>query len=214
MDWIQTKKDKYPNGNFIWVECIAQIRNNATGEIREYETQEMLEEGDEHPSTFNWEENNFSCDCNRLLFFKRAKGEVADGDWDVECTDGKFSVNLMNKKDRKVYYREYDVEQEPIDDLLKQFDEETAMMSITHYAFKLPIAKKLMDRRQEAIPAVLEYLRDGKGGMAEMTLLSAMLPDANPYQPEDVGAGFVGYKVQEAVDAWVKWGIANKWIIP
>ena len=101
---------------------------------------------------------------------------------------------------------------EDINNLLKQFDEETSMMSITHYALKLPIAKKLMDRRQEAIPAVLEYLRDGKGGMAEMTLLSFMLPDANPYQPEDVGAGFVGYKVQEAVDAWVKWGIANKWI--
>lgn len=28
-------------------------------------------------------------------------------DWKVECSDGKYSVNLKNKKDGRVYYREY-----------------------------------------------------------------------------------------------------------
>jgi hypothetical protein len=41
------------------------------------------------------------------LFFKRAKGEETEDDWNVECTDGKFSVNLKNKKGGVVYYREY-----------------------------------------------------------------------------------------------------------
>ena len=107
MDWIEVKKETHQIKNCVWVECIAEIRKNDTGEIREYETHEILEIGDEHPSVFNWEENNYSCDCNRLLFFNRVKGEEKDEDWDVECTDGNFSVNLKNKKDGKVYYREY-----------------------------------------------------------------------------------------------------------
>jgi hypothetical protein len=107
MDWIEVKKDTHQIDNCIWVECIAEIRNNETGEIREYETHEILEIGDEHPSVFNWEENNYSCDCNRRLFFKRANNEETNDDWNVECSDGKFSVNLKNKKDGKVYYREY-----------------------------------------------------------------------------------------------------------
>jgi hypothetical protein len=41
------------------------------------------------------------------LFFKRVKNEETEKDWDIKCSDGKFSVNLKNKKDGKVYYREY-----------------------------------------------------------------------------------------------------------
>jgi len=105
MNWIQVNKNLPPNlENNIWVKCIAEIRNNLTGEIVEYETDEILELGEEFPSIFNWEENNYSCDCNRHLFFKRAK---EDEDWDVECSDGKYSVNLKNKKDGKIYYKEF-----------------------------------------------------------------------------------------------------------
>jgi hypothetical protein len=107
MNWIEKKIPTHEMENAKWVVCVAEIRNNATGEIREYETHEILTNGDEFPSVFNWAENNYSCDCNRLLFFNRANGEERDEDWDVECTDGKFSVNLKNKKDNKVYYREY-----------------------------------------------------------------------------------------------------------
>lgn len=112
MDWIENKEHRDERKDYIWVKCIAEIRNNETGEVREYETDEILENGSKHPNIFNWEENNYSCDCNRLLFFNRAKGEEKDEDWDVECSDGKFSVNLKNKKDGKVYYREYKMTKE------------------------------------------------------------------------------------------------------
>lgn len=107
MDWIEVKKDSYQMKYSIWVKCIAEIRNNATGEIREFETDEILTNGNKSPDIFNWEENNFACDCNRLLFFKRAGNEESEEDWSVKCSDGKYSVNLKNKKDGKVYYREY-----------------------------------------------------------------------------------------------------------
>ena len=106
-DWIEVKKENHPNST--WVKCIAEIRKNDTGEIVEYETDEILEKGDEHPSVFNWEENNYSCDCNRSLFFKEAKNiKVSDEEFDsLECSNGKYSVNLKNKKDGKFYYREF-----------------------------------------------------------------------------------------------------------
>lgn len=107
MEWIEVKKERYKMDNSKWVACIAEIRNNETGEIREFETHEILETGEEYPSVFNWAENNFSCDCNRRLFFKRANNEETEEDWNVGCTDGKFSVNLKNKSCGTVYYREY-----------------------------------------------------------------------------------------------------------
>lgn len=102
MNWNIIEEIDYKSNR---VECVAEIRNNETGEIREYTFNERLDIGDEHPSVFNWEENNYSCDCNRSRFFKRAKNE--DEGWDVGCSEGKFSVNLKNKKDGKIYYREY-----------------------------------------------------------------------------------------------------------
>lgn len=105
--WIYVKDRTSKIDNHILVECIVEIRDNKTGEIREYETQELLGIGEEYPSVFNWGENNYSCDCNRRLFFKRVENEETDEDWDMECSNGKFSVNLKNKKDGEIYYREF-----------------------------------------------------------------------------------------------------------
>ena len=105
-DWNVVDKPAHKNG-FILVECIAEIRDNETGEIREYETKEILDIGCKYPSVFNWKENNYACDCNRRLFFKEVKNEATEEDWNVKCTDGKYSVNLRNKKNGKVYYREF-----------------------------------------------------------------------------------------------------------
>jgi hypothetical protein len=109
MGWIKVKKETHQIKDGIWVECIAEIRKNDTGEIIEYETEEILRIGDGHPSVFNWKENNYSCDCNRLLFFKYAKNiEVGDDEFDnLDCNNGKYSVNLKNKKDGSTYYREF-----------------------------------------------------------------------------------------------------------
>ena len=107
--WIEHKSDRNKIRGGTLVKCIAEIRDNKTGEIREYDTVEVLNDGQDYPSVFNWEENNFSCDCNRYLFFKYAGGEEAEvSDEEITvCSEGGYSVNLKNKKDGKVYYREF-----------------------------------------------------------------------------------------------------------
>lgn len=99
-NWILVKDQSGTSKEYKMVKCIAEIRNNETGEIKEYLTNEPFYLGSEHPSVFNWEENNFSCDCNRHLFF-------TDGQEELECSDGKYSVNLKNAKDGKIYYSEF-----------------------------------------------------------------------------------------------------------
>lgn len=110
MDWIEVEKTTHPVKDSIWVKVIAEIKNNETGEIVEYESDEILENGESVPNVFNWEENNFSCDCNRFVFFCRAKGLGFDIEKDSKCSDGKYSVNLKNKKNGEVYYREFETE--------------------------------------------------------------------------------------------------------
>lgn len=77
---------------------IAHIRKNATGEIRQYRTEELLEIGESHPSVFGWADGNYCCDCNRSRFF----GDPQEG-----CTDGRYSVNLENPATGEIYHREY-----------------------------------------------------------------------------------------------------------
>lgn len=110
MKWNEVTADKHKIEGSIWVECIAEIRHNDSGEVREYDTHEILDNDAEYPNTFNWAENNFSCDCNRRLFFKRAKDEETEDDWDRDCTDDQYSVNLKNKVDNVVYYKEFEHE--------------------------------------------------------------------------------------------------------
>jgi hypothetical protein len=46
-------------------------------------------------SRFNWTENNYSCDCNRELFFWRAVGRETIGEH-RECSDGDYSVKITD----------------------------------------------------------------------------------------------------------------------
>lgn len=94
------KRDEY-----IWVKIIAHIKDNDTGEIRKYETDAIYDEESEMPSIFIWEEGNFSCDCNRHLFFRRAKNE--QDDFGFECGHSRYSVNLQNPKTGEYFYREF-----------------------------------------------------------------------------------------------------------
>lgn len=94
------------HGKGVFVEVVARIRKNATGEIQEYSDYLQLREGESAPRTFTWEDGNYECDCNRELFFERAKGNDA---WeDIECSEGRFSVNLVNPKNGEVFYREFE----------------------------------------------------------------------------------------------------------
>lgn len=69
------------------------IRDNRTGEVRLYR-EDM--EWDEHDH-FSWTENNYSCDCNRHLFFLRANGPgpADDPHWnnaDRECGEELYTA--------------------------------------------------------------------------------------------------------------------------
>lgn len=107
MKWIKSDMQN-PLKDAFWVEIITEIRHNKTGEIVVFEDEAVMFQNEEHPDTWIWNEGNYSCDCNRRLFFKRAKGEETKEDWDVPCSDGKYSVNLKNKKDGKIYYQEFE----------------------------------------------------------------------------------------------------------
>ena len=88
----------------VWVDV--QIRHNATGEVRTIR-QWMIydpEDGDT-PSDYMYSDGNYSCDCNRHLFFHRANG--AEPDEDCACGEVVYSVNLVNPKDGRVFYEEF-----------------------------------------------------------------------------------------------------------
>ena len=103
LNWIVIKEED----KWKWVSVIAEIRDNETSEVREYKTKEILDNGEEYPSVFNWEDNNYSCDCNRRLFFNSANRGLKIEDFDVECSKGKFSVNLKNELNGLYYYKEF-----------------------------------------------------------------------------------------------------------
>lgn len=51
---------------------------------------------------FQWCDNNYSCDCNRELFFERACGNKP-GLGDVECGDTAFRIRVLNAEGRELY---------------------------------------------------------------------------------------------------------------
>lgn len=87
------------------LKIIEAIRCNATGETRERESCIFWWHRDKGPHLYNWEDGNFSCDCNRAMFFADAAGEP---DPDVPCSDGLFSVRLRNAKTGEVFYDEFE----------------------------------------------------------------------------------------------------------
>lgn len=84
-----------------------EIRKNATGEIREFETTLLFDDfgGDKYPNYFIWEEGNYSCDCNRRLFFARANCE--EEDWQSGCGDTEYSVSIL-LEDGECIYSEFE----------------------------------------------------------------------------------------------------------
>ena len=72
--------------------------------------------------------------------------------------------------------------------------------------------KDIMKYGEEALPDILEYLREKKGGM-NIILLLEDITHISPYEPEKIGKmGFVGYKVSDCVNAWLKWGFKKGYI--
>lgn len=54
---------------------------------------------------FWWAEGNASCDCNRRLFFARARGE--DDSEKAECSNGLYSVRCSDADTGVVLYDEF-----------------------------------------------------------------------------------------------------------
>ena len=92
------------------IKIAIHIKNNETGEMRIYQNDDLSLSRDEEtgePNTYIWEDGNFKCDCNRYLFFQRAKDE-AEKDEDGPCyhekyPDGKYSVNLYDEYGELIY---------------------------------------------------------------------------------------------------------------
>jgi hypothetical protein len=81
------------------VKYAVHIRNNATGEVREYR-----DNLDWHGSSlYWWSEGNMSCDCNRHNIFREAGGESAT---DENCSDGRYTVVRITLDDGTVYENE------------------------------------------------------------------------------------------------------------
>lgn len=89
----------------------ADIVKVSTGEIRTYIEED---EGDHDEKTRNWRldeggdiylwsEGNYSCDCNRALFFARAAGEDEP---DEPCGDSAYRLISLRQNGIEIYREE------------------------------------------------------------------------------------------------------------
>lgn len=109
-DWKTVDVPTLPRKNERWVAVVAHIRKNATSEIRKTNETSILDDEDNHPNTSIWADGNFSCNCNRHIFFEGAGDESEDDgeEFDHPCGDGEYSVNLENPVTGEIYYREFE----------------------------------------------------------------------------------------------------------
>jgi hypothetical protein len=73
------------------------IRNNSTGEVREFADEFATEDSVYYQWFYG---GNYSCDCNRALFFARAKSEEEP---DVPCGHEAYSAKLADDVDWRGY---------------------------------------------------------------------------------------------------------------
>lgn len=102
-EW-QIVKHPPPHDTSTWVKIVAHIRNNKTGEIRVYKTEGIWDDEYNEVSTYIWKDGNYSCDCNRKIFWGYAGNEDL---WDDSpCGDGGFSVKLENPQTGDIFHSE------------------------------------------------------------------------------------------------------------
>lgn len=84
---------------------VVKIQDNTTGEVATY----IDEFGSPDSDPFMWEDGNYSCDCNRLLFFHRGQGMPEDQvrELDLICGHERFTVlEIVDAKGRRIYSEE------------------------------------------------------------------------------------------------------------
>lgn len=100
-------KTGHPIEQHTRVKVIVHVKRLADGEVRRYHTWDIYDPDDgDFPNPYMYEEGNYSCDCNRHLFFHRAMS--AEPEEDVPCGDELYAVNVANAKTGEVYYREFE----------------------------------------------------------------------------------------------------------
>lgn len=103
MTW-NTIRHPPPHDRHDWVLIEVHLKRVSDGVERVYKTDGLLSDDETTLSTWIWEEGNYSCDCNRYLFFQRAVDE--DEQDETECTDGKYIVWIVNPATGLVVYDE------------------------------------------------------------------------------------------------------------
>lgn len=86
------------------IDIIAEIRENETGIVKEYEMLNCISQDDGYEVRYIWSDGNYGCDCNRHMFFDRVDGRQEE---DYECSDGLYSVRVRNKETGLVIYSEF-----------------------------------------------------------------------------------------------------------
>jgi len=76
------------------------IRDNTTAEVRSLTDRDLWFAEDLEAAEFIWDMGNWSCDCNRGLFFAQAAG---DDDHESECGDERYTVWIEDETGKRLY---------------------------------------------------------------------------------------------------------------
>lgn len=94
----------------LTVEVFVTLRQNSTGAEVTFRDEVAVESLDESPWMFNYEEGNWSCDCNRVLDWERAGGDMSavDEGTDGVCLQGdhgtgQFSALIKDANGKKLF---------------------------------------------------------------------------------------------------------------
>lgn len=74
-----------------------EIQDTETNEVRHYK--DSYDWDDENHMLYMFQEGNYSCDCNRELFFQRAKGEPETDLDEVKCGEGRYVIARAMRED-------------------------------------------------------------------------------------------------------------------
>lgn len=93
--------------NADWKKLRVDIQEIATGREVSFEETGIFDPN-EHAVVYLWEEGNYSCDCNRRLFFYRAIGDAEKerDAWDKPCSQDQYRARVCSAKTGRVIYEE------------------------------------------------------------------------------------------------------------
>lgn len=84
-----------------------------SGEVVKYSEKYVYEDSKEPEGcsaeeviNFMWGEGNYACDCNRHLFFERAKEEEDDDSWGTLCGNSRYTVRIFEQGTDRIIYED------------------------------------------------------------------------------------------------------------